>query len=200
MSYWNKIFNGQHLAGTFIVFLGILISLSMLHEVSGSTKKLAITSGGGCYGQASYGPPPPHVIGSGSFSTPNCYSYSYSQGYYYNYGQGYYYTYSQGSYGSISSFTGTSSSSGGSGTAIAINAGESVTLAWSTSGFTSCTLTDNHGNTIMPPPGGATSTNNSKVATPTENTVYTLTCNPNSVSGQVSVTIRDVPIFQEIAP
>ena len=191
MSFLTKVLANKCLVTVLALMGGILISLFILRDA------LAIYG----YGESSYAPPPPsppHVIGSGSFSTPNCYAYSYSQGYYYNYGQGYYYTYSQGSYGSISSFTGTGSS--GSGQSINIQKGESATLAWSTTGFTSCTLVDSQGNTLVPPPGGAPSTNNSKVVTPVQTTTYTLTCNPSGASNQVTVTVLDEPVFKEISP
>lgn len=72
-----------------------------------------------------------------------------------------------------------------------ITKGESTTLYWSTSGFSSCAI--NQGIGSVP-------TNGNRPVSPTATTAYTLTCNPGNVSSQVTVTVRQLPQFQEIPP
>ncbi|MEK7102638.1 MAG: hypothetical protein AAB912_03350 [Patescibacteria group bacterium] len=77
-----------------------------------------------------------------------------------------------------------------------INPSEESTLSWSTSGFDSCTITaDRQSESIGPVAGSG-----SQRVSPTERTVYTLTCQPGPQSQSVSVQVTGLPAVREIAP
>ena len=77
-----------------------------------------------------------------------------------------------------------------------INAGQTSTLSWNTTGFNSCAITaDQPGQSI-----GAVETVGSRTIQPPRNTVYTLTCNGQGDSQSVTVVVSSTPRFEEQVP
>jgi len=84
--------------------------------------------------------------------------------------------------GNIVSFTANPSS---------ISRGGSSTLSWSTSGFSSCSIDQGIGSVAV---------NGTYIISSQTTKVYTLTCNPGSVSRSVTVNVMGIPRWCEVVP
>ena len=77
-----------------------------------------------------------------------------------------------------------------------INPGQSSTLSWNTTGFSSCAITADQSDQSI----GPVATIGTRAVSPSQNTRYTLTCSGASQSQSVTITVSSQPIIQEILP
>lgn len=77
-----------------------------------------------------------------------------------------------------------------------INPGQSSTLSWNTTGFSSCAITaDQPGQGL-----GPVNTNGTRLVQPPTDTRYTLTCSGASQSQSVTIIVSSQPVIDEIVP
>jgi CARDB len=77
-----------------------------------------------------------------------------------------------------------------------ISPGQTSTLSWNTTGFTSCVITANQAGQSI----GQVPVSGSRAVQPSQNTVYTLTCNGGGNPQSVTITVSSQPRTDEITP